>query len=146
MAWTMLWPFFDKVFGLGFATTPEKSWLRGGSPTLRYLQSATGPFESLFQAMAGHPLVDALFMIGLFCTGLALFLGIGLRIAGYAGALMMLLMWMSHLPLQQNPLIDEHIVYALVFLALGSGSTGSLPCLQQWWRGTALVRRFPILQ
>lgn len=146
MGWTMLWPFFDKLFGLGFATSPEKSWLNGASPTMGYLASAAGPFADLYHAMAGNPVVDVLFMAGLLLIGLSLALGVGVRIAGYAGALMMLLMWTSHLPPQQNPIIDEHIVYALVFLGLGW--VRPEPCwgLGWWWRGTRLVRRFPILE
>ncbi|MDP1694730.1 MAG: hypothetical protein Q8L34_04280, partial [Candidatus Woesearchaeota archaeon] len=46
----LLWPFFDKLFGLGFSTTPDKAWLLGNSPTLGFLtKSTTGPFASFYQ-------------------------------------------------------------------------------------------------
>ena len=33
-----LWVFFDKLFGLGFATLPDKSWLLGNSHTFGFLK------------------------------------------------------------------------------------------------------------
>jgi len=90
MGWIFLWGFLDKLFGLGFATASEKAWLAGGSPTSGYLNFATsGPFAPLFQSLAGNPVVDWLFMLGLLLLGLALILGIGVKIAGYSGALLM---------------------------------------------------------
>ena len=114
-----LWAFFDKTFGLGYATARENAWINGGSPTTGFLTFATqGPFAEAFQALAGNALVDVLFMVGLLGIGAALLLGIGLRVAGVAGALMMLLMWAAALPPANNPVLDDHIVYALVLLAL----------------------------
>jgi len=50
MGWTMLWPFLDKLFGLGFATSSDKSWLSGTSPTFGFLKFGTkGPFMQFFQ-------------------------------------------------------------------------------------------------
>ena len=37
MGFIFLWAFFDKVFGLGFATTSEQAWINGGSPTSVFL-------------------------------------------------------------------------------------------------------------
>ncbi|MEK6968627.1 MAG: hypothetical protein AABX51_08445, partial [Nanoarchaeota archaeon] len=49
------WAFIDKLFGLGFATTPEKSWLAGGSPTAGFLAGATkGPFKAIFAGLSGQ--------------------------------------------------------------------------------------------
>ena len=47
-----LWAFFDKLFGLGFATTADKSWLSGGSPTTGFLSHVQGPFADVFNALA----------------------------------------------------------------------------------------------
>jgi thiosulfate dehydrogenase [quinone] large subunit len=41
LGWIMLWPLLDKLFGLGFATTAEKAWLTGASPTLGFLKSSS---------------------------------------------------------------------------------------------------------
>ena len=37
MGFIFLWAFFDKVFGLGFATTTDKAWIYGMSPTTGFL-------------------------------------------------------------------------------------------------------------
>ncbi len=146
MGWIMFWAFIDKVFGLGFATTTENAWLAGVNPTEGFLMNATkGPFADLFQGMAGSPVVTWLFMLGLLLIGLSLLVGIGMRIAGYSGALMMLLMWLATLPPENNPFMDEHIVYALVFLLLASSATGEGCPVGKWWRSTKLVKRWPIL-
>ena len=119
MGWLFLWPFLDKLFGLGFATPPENAWIGGGSPSFGFLKFATsGPLAPLFQSLAGNPIVDWLFMLGLLLIGLALLVGIGVTIAGYSGAVLMLLMWLSRLPPENNPILDEHIVYLLVLIGL----------------------------
>jgi len=86
MGWTFLWPFLDKLLGLGFSTATDKSWLAGGSPTAGFLKSAIGPLSSLYKSMAGSPVVDWLFMISLLGLGVALILGIGMRIASVGWA------------------------------------------------------------
>jgi len=94
MGWILFWSFLDKLFGLGFATSAEKAWIAGGSPASGFLAfGAKGPFAEFYQGLAGNPVVDCLFMMGLLFVGLALMLGIGVRIAGFAGALMMLLIY-----------------------------------------------------
>ncbi len=121
MAWIFLWPFFDKVFGLGFATESGKAWIDGVSPTYGFLTHATqGPFAGIFQAMAGNVIVDWLFMLGLLGIGLALLINKKVRFAGYMGALLMLLMWLAVMPPEHNPFLDDHIVYGLLLLLLGS--------------------------
>lgn len=139
----MLWAFMDKLWGLGFATPAEKSWLNGVSPTLGYLKSAAGPLAGFYQAIAGNPVTDFLFMLGLACVGTALLLGVCVRVAGYSGALMMLLMWSSHLPPQQNPFLDQHIIYILVFIGLSFSDAGETWGLGKWWGKTKLVKKFP---
>lgn len=146
MGWTMLWPFIDKLFGLGFATAADKAWLTGSSPTLGFLKSATGIFAPFYQSIAGNPIVDWLFMVGLLLIGLALLFGIGMKVAGYAGALMMLLMWTSHLPPRQNPIIDDHIIYLLIFIAFTFIKAGQWFGAGKWWSQTKLVKSWPFLE
>lgn len=120
MAFIFLWAFFDKTFGLGFATTPDKAWMAGGSPTFGFLSFATkGPFADLFKSLAGVAIVDWLFMLGLLFIGLALLFNKYMKWASIAGALMMMLMWLAVLPPENNPIVDDHIVYALVLVFLG---------------------------
>jgi thiosulfate dehydrogenase [quinone] large subunit len=134
MGWLFLWPFLDKLFGLGFATAPEDAWIAGGSPTLGYLKFATsGPLAPLFQSLAGDPVVDWAFMLGLLFIGLALVSGIGVKIAGYSGAVMVLLMWLSSLPPENNPFLDEHIVYMIILMLLAASNAGQWVGLGKWW-------------
>jgi thiosulfate dehydrogenase [quinone] large subunit len=86
-----LWAFADKTFGLGYATPAARAWINGGSPTKGFLSRvAVGPFESTFHAIAGAAWADWLFMAGLLGIGIALLLGVGLRVAAVSGTLMML--------------------------------------------------------
>jgi len=145
MGWIFLWGFLDKLFGLGFATASEKAWLAGGSPTSGYLNFATsGPFAPLFQSLAGNPVVDWLFMLGLLLLGLALILGIGVKIAGYSGALLMFLMWLSHLPPENNPFLDEHIIYLIILIGLATVKAGQVVGLGKWW--SERVENYPFLE
>lgn len=146
MGLMFIWPFFDKLIGLGFSTPGSKSWLNGTSPTLGFLKSASGPFAGLYQGMAGHPVVDFLFMMGLLLIGLALIFGIGIKVASWSGVLLMVLMWSSHLPPQQNPIIDDHIVYLFVFLGFYYSNAGHYLGLGKWWSQTALVKKFRFLE
>ena len=141
------WAFLDKVVGLGFATKPNASWLSGASPTSGFLKFGThGPLAPLYQQLAGSPVVDWLFMLGLLGIGVALLLGIGLRIAAVSGALMMLLIYSSLFPPQNNPFIDEHIVYILLLLLFPFADAGETFGLGSWWKSQALVRRYPWLR
>jgi len=147
LGWTVFWAFLDKTFGLGYATASEKSWLNGGSPTTGYLKfAATGPLGDLWNGLAGNSVVDALFMLALLAVGVAVILGIGTRIAGISGAALMLLLWSTVLPPANNPIIDDHIVYALLFIGMIFVMPGKWWGLGKWWSNLALVKRFPILQ
>ena len=119
MAFIFLWAFLDKTFGLGFATKTEGAWIHGGSPTAGFLNFAThGPFAAIFKSLSGVAIVDWLFMLGLLFVGLTLLLNRFVMWGAIAGIILMLLMWLSTLFPENNPIIDEHIVYALVLFIL----------------------------
>lgn len=146
-AWEFLWAFGDKLFGWGFATPSERSWLNGGSPTRGFLEnSAAGPFESFYKSIAGDGWTNWLFMLGLLGIGLALLLGIGMRIAAVSGALLLVMMWSVALPPETNPFLDEHLLEALMLILLARLAAGDTLGLGRWWKSTELVRRFPILR
>lgn len=147
LGFVFLWAFLDKAFGLGRATPAEGAWIDGGSPTAGFLGNApTGPFQSFYNGLAGAAWADWLFMIGLFGIGLALILGIGVRIAAVTGALMLVLMWTAVLPPANNPVMDDHLIYAMVLIGLAAVNAGAVIGLGKWWVDTALVRRFPVLR
>ena len=115
MGFIFLWAFLDKTFGLGFATTADKAWLHGGSPTAGFLSfGVKGPFTEIFHSLAGVAVVDWLFMLGLLFVGLTLILNKYVKWGCVAGALMLLFMYLALLFPKNNPIIDDHIVYILV--------------------------------
>lgn len=146
LGWIMFWGFIDKLFGLGFTTKPEASWLNGGSPTTGFLKFGTsGPFAEFYQGLAGQMWVDWLFMAGLLGIGVAFLLGIAMRFAGYMGALMMILMFSAALLPEHNPVLDEHIVYALLFVYLPYTSAGETFGFSKQWKKTSVAKSLPFL-
>ena len=157
IGFVFLWAFFDKLLALGYATGTDRdtgaidrfgdaAWINGGSPTTGFLSNATGPFKGLFESMAGAAWADWLFMAGLLAIGVALMLGIGVRVAAASGALLLILMWMASLPLDNNPFMDDHLVYAIVLVGLAAVHAGDTLGLGRLWAGTGLVRRHPSLR
>ncbi len=146
MGWVILWPFFDKILGLGYSTKAGKSWLDGVSPTAGFLKSTKGPFADFFHSIAGNVAVDWLFMLGLLLIGLALVLGIGVRIAAYSGSVLMVLLWFASMPIKTNPMVDDHIVYILALLTLASLGAGQYLGLGKWWKKQQFVEKNSILE
>jgi thiosulfate dehydrogenase [quinone] large subunit len=147
-----LWAFLDKLFGLGFATPAARAWINGGSPTKGFLSNVeVGPLQDFFHSFAGNPVVDWLFMLGLLGIGVALIAGIGLRIAAVATTVMMAGMWLAEFPMVQttaagepsmstNPIVDYHVIYALVAIVAALAYAG-----HTWGFGRAWSR-LPFVQ
>ena len=90
-----------------------------------YLQGSTGPLADWFVSLAGNPLVDFLNVWGLILIGSALLLGLLVRPASFFAAIMMFLYYFSQF--EQNTehgLIDDHIIYLLIFVLFLSGGVG----------------------
>ena len=147
------WAFLDKLFGLGYATTSTNAWINGGSPTKGFLSGVDhGPFQTMFTNWAGQTWADWLFMLGLAAISAALLAGIGLRITAVAGTLMLLLMWAADWPPARhtstgeltrstNPILDDHIIYALILITLAALSAGAVWGLGTRWANLDIVRR-----
>lgn len=148
MGLIFLWAFIDKVFGLGFATTPEKSWLAGGSPTTGFLQFGVhGPFADFYHSLAGIPMVDWLFMLGLLFIGLTLTFGILTKLGSLAGIAMLFLMYTAvGIQPANNPFIDEHLVYIIVMIGLLISNSGDYLGFGKYWSNTSLVQKYKILK
>lgn len=123
LGYIFLWAFFDKLFGLKFATCKttdfgcSQAWLQGGSPTSGFLGHATtGPLADFYQGLAGMAWVDWAFMLGLLFVGLGLFFGTWIKSAAAVGILMLALMWSALLWPKNAPGVDEHIIYIFVLL------------------------------
>lgn len=158
LGFIFLWAFLDKLIGLGYTTCLDaktgvvtklckSAWLEGGSPTSGFLKNAvSGPFEGVFNSLAGLALIDWLFMLGLCLIGLSLILGIGIKVATTSGVVLMLLMWLSMLPPQNNPALDEHIIYGLLLVIICLSNNQQVWGLGRWWGKQNIVRRYSLLQ
>jgi thiosulfate dehydrogenase [quinone] large subunit len=148
-----LWAFLDKTFGLGYATPAAKAWINGGSPTKGFLSSIdVGPLQSTFHSLAGTTFADWAFMLGLLGIGVALILGIGLRIAAVAAVAMMAMMWIAEWPLARqtsagkpsgstNPITDYHFIYAVSAVVVALTYAGHTWGLGRWWAGLPFVQK-----
>ena len=67
-------------------------------------------------------------------------LGIGMRVAAASGALLYVLMWTVALPPETNPIVDDHIIGALVLIALALVHAGDTFGLGRWWKRQPIVQ------
>lgn len=142
LGWVFLWAFLDKAFGLGHETAHADAWIRGGSPTKGFLAfGAKGPFTDLYHSIAGATWADWLFMIGLLAIGVALMLGVAMRIAAASGALLLVLMWTVALPPDNNLFMDDHLIYAMVLVVLAAAGAGATLGLAKAWERIPVVQR-----
>lgn len=140
-----LWTFLDKTFGL-YGTTSSESWLAGHSPTSGYLGSIEGPLAGTFHAMSGQWWVDVLFMGGMGLVGTALVLGVAMRLAAIGAVALMGSLYLTSLPLDNNPIVDQHLIYATLAVALAAVHAGDVLGLGRWWAKTPLGQRSPWLR
>jgi thiosulfate dehydrogenase (quinone) large subunit len=147
LGWIFLWAFLDKMFGLGHDTVSKGAWINGGSPTEGFLGHATaGPFASIYQNIAGAAWADWLFMAGLLGIGAALILGVAMRFTAAAGATLLVLMWSAVLPPDNNPFMDDHLIYALVLVVLALAGADKAFGLGRAWARLPLVKRYGLLK
>ena len=156
---TFLWAFLDKAFALGFHTGYDQegtldrfgpaAWINGGSPTEGFLAFGVpedNPFKSIFNGMADSVFVEWLFMLGLLGIGVSLLLGVAMRIGTAAGALMYAFMYAASLPLENNPVVDDHLVGVIVMAVLALGAAGTTWGLGHWWNRMDVVEKNPVLR
>ena len=154
---TFLWAFFDKLLALGYATGRaddgtvdrfgDAAWIHGGSPTEGFLKfGADGPFKDFYNNIAGAWWADVLFMAGLLGIGLTLLFGVGMRIGTAAGALMYAFMYTASLPLENNPVVDDHLIGIIVMAVLALGAAGSTWGFGRLWDKTTVVQEHPVLR
>jgi thiosulfate dehydrogenase [quinone] large subunit len=142
LGFTFLWPFLDKMFGLGYSTPAKNAWIDGGSPTTGFLTKnpavVDGPFGSFFANFAGG-FWDWLFMFGLLGIGVAFLAGAGMKIAAWGGTLLLALMYFAEFPIGRsgedftNPIFDSHWIEALALVALAYTFSGDKLGLGRWW-------------
>lgn len=157
----MLWAFFDKLIGLGYATCRvsdmqtgeetvevmcEKAYANGGSPTTGFLKFGTkGPLKDFYANMANSKVADFFFMAGLLLIGLSLVTGIGVKVAVVSGIVLLMAMWSAVLPGENNPVIDDHIIYSVALVGVLVTNKNQVWGLGQWWQKQPLVKKYPFL-
>ena len=85
-------------------------------------------------------------MLGLLGIGIALTLGIAMRIAALSAAVLYVLMWTLALPPVNNPIVDEYLIGALASLLVAFVGAGHWFGLGDWWDRLSIVRRYPVLR
>ena len=156
---TFLWAFLDKTFALGFHTGYDQkgnldrfgdaAWINGASPAKGFLSFGipeNNPFKGMFHAMAGNPVVDWLFMLGLLGIGVALLAGVAMRLATAAGALLYAFMYAASLPLENNPVVDDHLIGIIVMAVLAFGAAGTTWGFGRRWARSSVAQASPILR
>lgn len=153
LGFVFLWAFVDKVFALGYSTTGDGAWIRGGSPTAGFLgHLEAGPLRGMFGSWAGVAVIDWLFMLALLGVGITMILGVGLRVSAIAGSLLMLGMWLAEWPFARfgadgaptgstNPLVDYHVIFALVLAICAVSYAGRTWGLGKRWERQPIVAR-----
>ncbi|WP_134322821.1 DoxX family protein [Cumulibacter soli] len=147
--WVLLWAGLDKIFGLGYPTESGQGIVDGGSVTEGYLSfgvNPDSPVHGMLTAMAGNPIADGLYLAATLGAGIAVLLGVFVRIAAIGGSILMFMLWLSMLPLENNPFMDQHLLYALVGVAVALTGAGRYLGLGRWWASTSLVRAAPWLK
>jgi thiosulfate dehydrogenase [quinone] large subunit len=69
-----------------------------------------------------------------------------MRLAAVAGTALLLMMWSVVLPPENNPFMDDHLIYAGVLIALALVNAGDTFGFGRIWGRTALVRTAPFLK
>lgn len=143
MGFMFLWAFFDKMFGLGYSTSSENAMINGGSPTegfLRYGSDTLGWLADFFAV------TDVIIMVAFMLLGFALILGIGMKVATAGGTLLLIMMFIGVAPPTTNPLIDYHIIYIFLLMAIYLAHAEDLLGLGKHWKEMSIVKRYPILE
>ncbi|MHB8606012.1 MAG: hypothetical protein ACYDCK_12230 [Thermoplasmatota archaeon] len=149
LGFVFLWAFVDKLFGLGYSTKAGSGWINGGSPTYGFLSHASGTFAGVYHALQSSVVVQWLFLLGLLGIGLALVAGVGMRIAAATGALLLLMMYGAAtvgVAGTSNPIVDSHIIYAIILVGFAYAGAGRTLGFGNWWTSLPYVRDHSILE
>ena len=170
MGWTFLWAFLDKAFALGFATgrledgtidffAKGAAWFNGGSPTEGVFAFALkGPFKGFYEAIGGVEMtaqgpvatgngwIDVVYMVSMLLIGLGLLTGVMTRIAAAGGIVWMAIFYTAtSIWPENNPVVDDHVVEALVLVALILANAGRYYGLGKIWQRIPYVKAHPVL-
>jgi thiosulfate dehydrogenase [quinone] large subunit len=69
-----------------------------------------------------------------------------MRLAAAAGALLLVMMWSVVLRPENNPFMDDHLIYAMVIVLLALTSAGRTFGLGRFWERLPIVQRYGFLK
>ncbi len=131
----------------GITKLIDPSWTAGG-----FLQGAK-TWSTLFHWFASPgvlPVTNFLNEWGLALIGIALILGVFVRLASYAGILLMILYYLPILqfphPTPQSYIVDQHIIFILALAVLASFRAGRYFGLEKWCVSLPMCKKFPALR
>lgn len=134
-------------FYSGITKVMDSSW-----SSLGYIQKADSSMMWLYQTFMSAnalPVVDFMVKWGLTMLGVALILGLFVRISSYLG---MLLMFLLYLPMLNFPMVgtmafivDQHIIYIAALLLLASCRAGHVWGVEGWLASKPFFARHPRL-
>jgi thiosulfate dehydrogenase [quinone] large subunit len=55
-------------------------------------------------------------------------------------------MYAAVLPLENNPVVDDHLIGIISMVVLALGAAGTTWGLGRWWNRTGPVRKYPVLR
>ena len=116
IGWVLFYAGWSKV--VTFFTSAE-DWTAAG-----FLSHLEGPLADSFASLAGNVVVDYLNAYGLLLIGMALILGIFVRWSAFWGTVIMLLYFLAAYPAEHSFIVEDHIVYAFVLIALAALGAG----------------------
>jgi len=172
MGWIFLWSFLDRFFGLGFSTCRitarvaedpsqvggidylcDDSFMQGGSAVYNFLtfnaaRSHTGDWFSWMAPAdaATQNVWDLIFMLALLGAGVALLLGVLVRVAAIGAAILLVFIHLAALVWPAgNPFLTYQLVYAIVLVGIAVADAGRFLGVGRWWTSLPVVERAPLL-
>ena len=146
IGWIMLWPFLDKLFGLGFATPSGGGMIDGVSPSSYVIYVTDGIFKDFYTSLAGNQIIDIIMMLGLLVLGVTLILGIASKLTTIGMTAFLLIMYSLHIPPTDNPIIDHRIILIVGLISTYFLGGYEKLSLYDKWKELSIVKRFPILE
>jgi len=140
LGWVVLYAGITKIL--------DPNWSAAG-----YLNNAK-TFTELYQWFASPnllPIVNFVNEWGLTLIGISLILGVFVRLSSIFGIAIMLLYYFPVLEFPYIPgahalIVDEHIIYALVFLVLASLRAGRVWGVETWCSNLPICSKYPKLR
>jgi thiosulfate dehydrogenase (quinone) large subunit len=164
--WTFLWAFLDKAFAIGFHTgrledgtidffAKNAAWFNGGSPTKGVFAYAlhAGPFQGFYENLGNVQMtaqgptaappewINVVYMASLLLIGLGLITGVMTRLAAAGGIIWMAIFYTATaIWPENNPFVDEHVVYIVVLVGLILANAGRYYGLGKIWQRYGFVK------